>query len=45
LEKRRWYWEDAYPNNVVGEMTDEMIDIDEALNFKASIKRESQDLI
>ena len=45
LEKRRRYWEDAYPNDVAGEMTDEMIDIDEALNFKASIKRESQDLI
>jgi hypothetical protein len=30
LEKRRRYWEDAYPNGVAGEMTDEMIDIDEA---------------
>jgi hypothetical protein len=45
LEKRRRYWEDAYPNSVAGEMTDEMIDIDEALNFEASIKRESQGLI
>jgi hypothetical protein len=42
---RRRYWEDAYPNSVAGEMTDEMIDIDKALNFEASIKRESQDLI
>jgi hypothetical protein len=30
LEKRRMYWENAYPQGIAGVMTDEMIDIDEA---------------
>jgi hypothetical protein len=37
LEKIRRYWEDAYPNGVAGEMTDEMIDIDKA-KFKLSLQ-------